>query len=88
MITGPEQKPPPHSFYGDNYERGLDPMHSDALPPEFRDACLDLEPRAEGWYLLDSWENVIGWCADGTEFPDEEQTAALHITVKIGKRNI
>lgn len=26
-VTGPDQKPAPHPFYGDNYERGSDPWH-------------------------------------------------------------
>ena len=30
-VVGPDQKPRPHPFYGDSWERGLDPWHADAF---------------------------------------------------------
>lgn len=60
------QKPPPHSFYGDSYERGPSPWHRDAFPPELRGAAPEQdEPRKEGWFLIDGVGNAIGFIADG-----------------------
>lgn len=67
MKTGPNQKPKPHSFYGDSYERGVDPWHRDAAPDEFKDRFPNQGVRKEGWFLMDAWGNEIGWVPDGTE---------------------
>lgn len=65
-LIGPTVKPAPHPFYGDNYERGLDPWHRDAFPDEFKDcAPVQASPRAGGWFLLDAWGNAIGFYRDG-----------------------
>lgn len=72
MITSDTIKPPPHPFYGDNYERGLDPWHVDGAPPEVADsAAWHRGERKKGWYLLDAWGNQIGWTPDGTEFAED-----------------
>lgn len=71
-VTGPDQKPAPHPFYGDNYERGSDPWHPSAFvgtPAEGRMGD-EKAPRREGWFLLDAWGNEIGWVPDGTELKD------------------
>jgi len=67
IIVSESQKPPAHPFYGDSYERGLDPWHSDAFPEEFKHAGSKGN-RKSGWFLLDAWGNQIGFTADGTEF--------------------
>lgn len=84
MRTGPGQKPPPHPFYGDSYERGKDPWHVDAFKgvpgaaeaiAEGRvlnvgdDSGINSGKRSEGWFLLDGWGNAIGFVPDGTEMP-------------------
>lgn len=70
------QKPPPHPFYGDSYERGKDPWHKDAFPPEFQnpDVVITLgrippptQTRLEGWFLIDGCGNAIGFWRDGEE---------------------
>jgi len=66
MIISKDQKPPPHPFYGDSYERGLDPWHRDAFPLGIKDAGTKGK-RKSGWFLLDAWENAIGFVEDGTE---------------------
>ena len=71
MKTSKTQKPPPHIFYGDNYERGLDPWHEDAFPDELKYSALSTGKRSEGWFLLDAWKNPIGFTPDGTEFKVE-----------------
>jgi hypothetical protein len=69
MITGPDQKPPPHPVYGDYSHRGKDPWHIDSFPLEHKDAApVQTGERAEGWYLTDAWGNEIGFVRDGTEF--------------------
>jgi hypothetical protein len=66
-LTSATVRPAPHPFYGDSYERGLDPWHFDAFPPGLKHAAPNQGPRrAEGWYLLDGVGNVIGWVPDGT----------------------
>lgn len=76
-FVGPDQRPEQHPFYGDSYERGLDPWHADA----FRglEGELGCNPgitgeRKSGWFLLDGHGNVIGFVPDGTPIP---QTAAI-----------
>lgn len=69
MTTGPEQKPPPHPFYGDSWERGLDPWHVDAFPDEFKYVGVKGE-RKSGWFLIDGANNAISFIADGTVFAD------------------
>ena len=65
-IVSKKQKPDPHPFYGDNYERGLDPFHKDAAPEEFKEnKAFSAGKRKEGWFLLDAWKNQIGFIADG-----------------------
>lgn len=76
-IVGPEQKPAPHPFYGDSWERGVDPWHADAFVGLEGD--LGCNPgrtgeRRGGWFLLDGYGNAIGWIPDGT--PITETTDA------------
>lgn len=67
MIVSETVKPPPHPFYGDSYERGLDPWHRDAFPDEFADKAPNQKsPRGSGWFLQDAWKNDIGFIPDGT----------------------
>lgn len=69
MIVSATVKPPPHPFYGDSYERGLDPWHIDAAPLEAGAAPFwDKGPRKSGWFLIDGFGNAIGFTVDGTEF--------------------
>ena len=66
-LVSKDQKPEPHPFYGDSYERGLDPFHKDAAPDEFKDnKAFSGGKRKEGWFLLDAWGNQIGFVADGS----------------------
>lgn len=65
-VTGPEQKPAPHPFYGDDYHRGKDPFHADAFPAEFQESAPHKGKREEGWFLHDAWGNEIGFTPDGT----------------------
>ena len=52
------------------WERGLDPWHRDAFPEEFESLAPNQgEKRAEGWYAIDWCGNVIGFIADGSEYP-------------------
>jgi hypothetical protein len=70
-VTGPDQKPLPHCFYGDSYERGLDPWHWEAFPSDLTDAAPNQgEQRKEGWFLVDAWGNEIGFIPDGTVIED------------------
>lgn len=72
-IIDKNNKPVPHPFYGDNYERGLDPFHRDAAPDEFKSHPAFVGgKRKEGWYLLDNWGNVIDFIAD-TEIKRESE---------------
>lgn len=66
QVVGPSQKPNPHPVYGDNWERGKDPWHSDAFPDDLKHAALNHGERKGGWYLLDHWKNEIGFVEDGT----------------------
>ena len=68
-VVGPDQKPDPHPFYGDSYERGIDPWHEDAF--EGLESELGGNPgatgeRSGGWFLIDGHGNAIGWVPDGT----------------------
>lgn len=77
MITGPNQKPPPHPFYGEYAHRGKDPWHRESFPEEFKNAAPNQQgERGEGWYLTDAWGNEIGFVADGTVFPDATKPTA------------
>jgi hypothetical protein len=73
-------RPAPHPFYGDSYERGLDPWHRDAFAgiPGAQEAIdegrvIDIgvnaaEHKGErkgGWFLLDGFGNAIGFVPDG-----------------------
>lgn len=65
--TSKNQKPNPHPFYGDNYERGTDPFHFSTAPIELQDdPSWNRGKKKEGWYLLDNWKNQIGFIPDGT----------------------
>ncbi len=71
-LISKDQKPSPHPFYGDNYERGLDPFHKDAAPDEFKESsAFSGGKRKEGWFLLDNWNNQIGFVPDGTIIGEE-----------------
>jgi hypothetical protein len=72
LVVSATQKPAPHPFYGDSYERGLDPWHEDAFPDEFKDVAQNHGERKEGWFLLDGFDNPICFIPDGT--PVEEPT--------------
>lgn len=81
-VTGPDQRPDPHPFYGDSYERGLDPWHADAFKgiPAVEKAIeegrvvelgksggvITSGERRAGWFLIDGAGNAIGWVPDGT----------------------
>ena len=66
-----DQKPPSHPFYGDSWERGKDPWHKDAFPPNLASAAPNQgDVRGEGWFLLDGHGNAIGFVADGTEIEE------------------
>jgi len=67
MTISSYQKPPPHLFYGDTWERGLDPWHRSAFPDEFKDSAPNHGKRIEGWFLKDGWGNDIQFIPDGTE---------------------
>ena len=67
MTISENQKPPPHPFYGDSYERGLDPWHEDAFPDDLRVKGLNIGQRKSGWFLNDDFGNAIQFIADGTE---------------------
>jgi hypothetical protein len=54
------------------WERGVDPWHVDAFPQEFQHRVGTRGPRQQGWYALDAWHNVIGFVADGTQWPPED----------------
>lgn len=73
MMVDKDHRPPPHSFYGDNYERGLDPWNKDAFPDELKHGAPRQEgPRGEGWHLLDAYGNSIGFTLDGTEVKEQK----------------
>lgn len=75
-VTGPEQRPAPHPFYGANYERGSDPWHPSAFVGTPAEGRLGDErtPIREDWFLLDGVGNLIGWVPDGTEFEARGQS--------------
>lgn len=69
IVIGPDQKPMPHPFYGDSWERGLDPFHADAfkgLERELGGNPGSSGERGSGWFLLDGHQNTIGFVPDGT----------------------
>jgi hypothetical protein len=73
-IISATQKPAPHPFYGDSWERGLDPWHADAfygLEIELGGNPGTTGHRKSGWFLIDGFGNAIGFIADGTEIHDE-----------------
>lgn len=63
-VVSATQKPPPHPFYGDSWERGKDPWHRSAFPDEFKDAAPNQGVQRMGWYLNDKWGNQIGFEPD------------------------
>jgi len=71
MIVSETQKPPVGGMGGSiwDWERGTDPFHTDAFPPEFKWAGTQGEPQT-GWIALDGLGNQIGWCPDGTEIKE------------------
>lgn len=70
-VVSDKLRPPPHCFYGDSYERGLDPWHRDAFvgvsPNIDPDAVGTGGPRKGGWMLIDGAGNAIGFVPDGEE---------------------
>ena len=80
MKTSETVKPHPHPFYGDSYERGLDPWHSDAFPAGLEFAGTD-GPRNSGWFLIDGFGNAIGFIPDGTDVT-ETPLSELVVTPK------
>jgi hypothetical protein len=64
------QKPAAHPFYGDSWERGLDPWHSDAfarIEGEIGGNPGTIGERRAGWFLIDGAGNAISFVPDGTE---------------------
>ena len=69
VITGPDQRPTPHPFYGDSYERGKDPWHHEAfagLEDELGGNPGTAGARVEGWFLIDGVGNAVAFVPDGT----------------------
>ena len=71
VVVSATVRPPPHPFYGDTWERGLDPFHPDAFrgfPDEIVDQVRSINPgsRSGGWFLLDGYGQEIGFVSDGT----------------------
>lgn len=69
MKTSELVRPDPHPFYGDSWERGLDPWHEDAFPDQFR-SVGSKGARRGGWFLVDGFTNYIGFVPDGSETLD------------------
>ena len=66
--TTSEKLRPPPTWYGDEYERSLDPWHRDAFPSELAHAAPNqATPRKSGWMALDGIGNPIGFFPDGTD---------------------
>lgn len=65
-LVSEAQRPKPHPFYGDSYERGLDPWHSEAFPDGFKKFAPNQGERKGGWFLNDAFGNNIGFIEDGT----------------------
>lgn len=73
IIVSETTRPLPHPFYGDSWERGLDPFHPDAFVGFSQDivdqiAQISPGPRRGGWFLLDAYKQEIGFVPDGTIF--------------------
>lgn len=69
MVTGPNQKPPEHPFYGPYSHRGFDPWHRDSFPAGLEYGAPRQDgPRGQGWFLEDAWGNEIDFVLDGTKF--------------------
>ena len=65
--TSETLRPPPH-WYGDLYERSLDPWHRDAFPPGLEHvAPVQTNPRTSGWMALDWCGNALDFFPDGSE---------------------
>lgn len=77
MKVSATQKPPPHPFYGDSWERGLDPWHKDAFPDEFKASAPNQDERKSGWFLNDAFGNAIGFVADGTLCQNNQTETAV-----------
>ncbi len=64
-------KPPPHSFYGDSWERGSDPFHENCFQGFSEDIvdqirAINPGPQIGGWFLLDAYGQEIGFVKDRT----------------------
>jgi hypothetical protein len=73
ITVSADQRPPAHPFYGDSWERGLDPFHPNAFQGFSEDIVSQIRamsPGAQrgGWFLLDAWKNEIGFVPDGAVF--------------------
>jgi hypothetical protein len=66
-IVSENVRPAPHPFYGDSYERGYSPWHESCFPVELRHLAPESGERKAGWFLLDAWDQQIGFIPDGTE---------------------
>lgn len=94
-IVVDKNTPPQHDYYGlvFKWERGVDPFHTTAFPPEFRHVGTE-GTRSSGWFGLDYWGNRIFFVADGTlldnELPawdESERTGSWRgMCVKCGER--
>ncbi len=81
-IVGPNQRPPPHPFYGEYDRRGLDPWHKEGFPTELQAAApRQSAERKSGWFLEDAWGNEIGFVLDGTPF-NEANEGPVVVVVK------
>lgn len=66
--VGPGQRPKPHPFYGDSWERGKDPWHAEAfagLEGELGGNPGSSGDRRGGWWLIDGAGNGIAFVPDG-----------------------
>lgn len=77
IIVSSDVKPPPHPFYGDSYERGVDPFHPDAFSGlGLSDSIIKKlavvwpGPRRNGWFILDMYGQEVGFIPDGTKYVD------------------
>jgi len=71
ITVGPDVRPFPHPFYGDSWDRGLDPFHVNAFEgfnEDIKDQIRDAFPGPQrgGWFLLDAYKQEIGFVPDGT----------------------
>lgn len=71
MTVSPDIKPFVSGFGGTilDWERSLDPWHSDAFPSEFKGAAPRHGKRRKGWMAVDAFGNSIMFLPDGAAIP-------------------